>query len=176
MTALLAALSPITRALARTALILAGLGLVAMTIAVGWLVVGRYVFNETPTWTEPAVLMLMSWFILLGAAVGVRERDHLGFEIALHYAPGPLKFAMRLVTEVLVIGFGVAMVVYGWQLAAINWRAMTPMLPVPQGAAFVPMIVGGGLIALFSLEKLFELFAGRADPEPAISTTTTGGA
>ncbi len=48
--------------------------------------IGRYLLNDSPSWTEPLSLLLMSWFILLGAAVGVREGDHLGFEIGLHYA------------------------------------------------------------------------------------------
>ena len=52
-----------------------------MTVFVGWQVFGRYVLNDSPSWTEPASLLLMSWFILLGSAVGVREGVHLGFEI-----------------------------------------------------------------------------------------------
>ena len=52
-------------------LYLAGLGVVLMTIIIGWQVFGRYVLNDTPSWSEPLSLQLMSWFILLGAAVGV---------------------------------------------------------------------------------------------------------
>ena len=31
--------------------------------------------------------MLMSWFIFLGAAVGVRENYHLGFDVLLYVLP-----------------------------------------------------------------------------------------
>ena len=55
-----------------------------MTVFVAWQIFGRYVLNQSPSWTEPASLLLMSWFILLGSAVGVREGNHLGFEIGLH--------------------------------------------------------------------------------------------
>lgn len=52
---------------------MAGVGLVAMTLIVAWQVFCRYVLNDSPSWTEPGAVMLMSWFIFLGAAVGVRE-------------------------------------------------------------------------------------------------------
>ena len=164
------------RGLALVTLWFAGAGLVAMTVLVAWQVFGRYVLNATPTWTEPAVLLLMSWFILLGAAAGVREGAHLGFEIGLHYAPGPLRFAMRVVTELVVIGFGVAMCWYGIELARVTWAAATPMIGISQGWDFVPMAGAGVLVALFGIEKLWRLFLGRDAVPPAVSTETAGGA
>jgi TRAP-type C4-dicarboxylate transport system permease small subunit len=140
--------------LSRLSLWAAGLGLVAMTAVVFWQVVGRYAFNSTPAWAEQVALFLMSWFIILGAATGVRERDHLGFEIGLAHAPRPLAFLMRVVTEVLVLAFGLAMVWYGIELAAGTWSAPMPILGIAQGWDYVPIAAGGVLIALFSLEKL----------------------
>ena len=62
----------------------------------------------------------MSWFILLGSAVGVRDGNHLGFEIALHYAPHGLRQTMLAVTEVLVMLFGGAMSWYGTSAGGRN--------------------------------------------------------
>ena len=145
--------------LSQAALWLSGLGLVVMTGFVAWQVFGRYVLNESPSWTEPAALLLMSWFILLGSAVGVKEGVHLGFETGLHYAPRPLRRIMLAITEVLVIGFGLAMSWYGTQLALETWSANMAGLPIPQGMDYLPLSVGGVLIALFSLEKLVFLIA-----------------
>jgi TRAP-type C4-dicarboxylate transport system permease small subunit len=158
---MLDAYSAILKRLATLSLWLAGAGLVAMTALVAWQVFGRYVLNATPTWTEPSVLLLMSWFILLGAAVGVRDGQHLGFEIGLHYAPGPLRFLMQTITESVVIGFGLAMFWYGWELAKTTWAAATPMIGISQGWDYVPMSGAGILIALFGVEKLARLFTGR---------------
>ena len=159
---------PITRALSRLsagALWLSGLGLVVMTSFVAWQVFGRYVLNSSPSWTEPAALLLMSWFILLGSAIGVREGNHLGFETALHYAPPPLRRAMLFTTEVLTIGFGLAMAWYGGILTAETWSANMAGLPIPQGMDYLPLAVGGALIALFAAEKLANLvFAGVEAP------------
>ena len=153
----LAALSRILAVVNRLALWTAGIGLILMTVFVGWQVFGRYVLNQSPSWTEPASLLLMSWFILLGSAVGVRDGNHLGFEIALHYAPHGLRQVMLGVTEILVMIFGGAMSWYGTLLAVETWSALMPGLPIPQGFDYVPLAVGGLLIALFSLEKFVRL-------------------
>ncbi len=58
-----------------------------MTVFVAWQVFCRYVLNDSPSWTEPGAVMLMSWFIFLGAAVGVRENYHLGFDVLLYVLP-----------------------------------------------------------------------------------------
>lgn len=161
----LATLSRVLAVIKRAALWVAGIGLVLMTAFIAWQVFGRYVLNQSPSWTEPASLLLMSWFILLGSAVGVREGNHLGFEIALHYASPGLRQIMLAVTEVLVLAFGCAMAWYGTMLAAETWSAAMPGLPIPQGMDYVPLAAGGTLISLFSLEKLVRLLlAGEAVP------------
>ncbi len=173
--------------LSLASLLLAGAGLVAMTVIVAWTVFGRYVLNATPTWGEPVSLFLMLWFILLGGAVGVREMDHMGFDIALFYAKGRTKSALVLINDALVALFGLAMVVYGWQLAAKVWGDRLPMIGISKGWDYVPLIAGGALIALFSLEKLLLLLTGQSRvPMPFVvgghlgedrtAQKTTGGA
>ncbi len=161
--------------LATAALWLSSFGLVAMTLMVAWQVFARYVLNASPSWTEPGSLLLMSWFILLGAAVGVRERDHLGFEIGLHAAPPRLRRLLLIVTEVLVTGFGAAMAWYGFDLARETWSANMAGLAIPQGMDYLPLVGGGALIALFSLEKLMLLFAGADEAELAVPAAPHAG-
>jgi len=160
MHAVLSRLSPLAAMLSRAALLIAGSGLVAMTVLVFWSIFGRYILNDTPTWTEPAVLLLMSWFILLGSATGVRERGHIGFEIGLAMSPPPVRFVLKLVTEMLLIAFGIAMTVYGSQLAIGTWGALTPMIGISQGWDYVPVAVGGVLNTLFSVERLLMVLTG----------------
>lgn len=155
-----AALARILRPLNLVALWCAGAGLVAMTCIVFYQVFGRYVLNRTPAWAEASAILLMSWFILLGAAVGVRERTHLGFDVLRHVVPRKVQVAMLAVSAAVVCGFGAMMALYGWQLAQGTWTARIPTLGLPGGFQYIPLVIGGTLIALFSLERLVRLLAG----------------
>lgn len=159
MTALAAALARILAPISRLCLWLAAFGLIAMSLAVAWQVFGRKVLNDSPTWTEPGSLLLMSWFIILGSAVCVRESEHMAFDIGLHYAPRPLRLAMKLVTHGLIIAFGLYMTVYGWQLTEKTWSAKTAGINLPQGMEYLPLVGGGLLFALFSFENLVNQLA-----------------
>ena len=154
MRAIAATLAHVMSPLNKAALWIAGTGLVIMTATVAWQVFARYILNDSPSWSEPVSLLLMSWFILFGSAVGVREGNHLGFEIGLMLAPPKLRRLMLTITEIVVIGFGGAMAWYGWLLAMKTWNANMAGIAIPQGMSYLPLVGGGILIALFSLEKL----------------------
>ena len=77
----------VTGLLAQIALWLAGIGLVLMTAMIAAQVFWRYVLNDSLIWTEPASVMIMGWFIFLGAAVGIREGYHLSFDVLLYVLP-----------------------------------------------------------------------------------------
>lgn len=147
-------------ALSRLALWLAGIGLVAMTIIVSWQVFTRYVLNWSNAWTEPAAVLLMSWFIFLGAAVGIRENYHLGFDVLLYVLPKSSKRVLRSISDVVVIAFAIGMVWYGLQLVALGWPARLPSLGIPEGVKYLPIVAGGVLIILFSIERLLLRWAG----------------
>ena len=158
--------------LCTAALWLSGAGLVAMTASVGWLVFGRYVLNDSPVWVEPLALLLMSWFIFLGAAVGVRENTHLGFEVLQAVVPLQLSYVFRTVSDLVVIGFGAGMAWFGTELMLGTWSATLPSLGLPRGVGFIPVVAGGVLFVLFGTERIVLRLAGQDSlPHEALSPT-----
>ena len=144
----------------RAALWLAGIGLVVMTLIVGWQVFTRYVLNWWNAWTEPAAVLLMSWFIFLGAAVGIRENYHLGFDVLLYVLPKSSKRILRSISDVVVMAFAFGMIWYGSQLVALSWPARLPSLGIPEGIKYLPVVAGGALIILFAFERLLLRWSG----------------
>ena len=153
-------LASVLSATSTAALYLAGLLLVLMTIFVGWQVFTRYVLNWSNAWTEPAAVMLMSWFIFLGSAVGIRENYHLGFDVLLYVLPKGGKKYLRTISDLVVLAFAVGMIVYGMQLVMLSWAARMPTLGVPEGTKYLPVVVGGVLIVLFCIERLVVRWSG----------------
>jgi len=151
----------------RTALWIAGAGLIAMTAIVAWQVFSRYVLNASPSWTEAVSILVMSWFIFLGAAVGVRENFHMGFDVLVHVLPDGARVWMRAISDLAILAFGLGMAVYGSQLMVQTWTATLPVLGLPGGFSYMPLAAGGALVALFALERLALRLAGvPVDQEP----------
>jgi len=136
------------------ALYIAGVGLVVMTAIVAWQVFCRYVLNDSPSWTEPGAVILMSWFIFLGAAVGVRENNHMGFDVLLYLLPPGGKKWLRMVSDVVIFAFGLGMIWYGSNLVGLTWGTTLPALGISGAWDYAPLVCGGVLITLFSLERI----------------------
>jgi TRAP-type C4-dicarboxylate transport system permease small subunit len=146
--------APLLTRVNTAALYLAGIGLVLMTVIVAWQVFCRYVLNDSPSWTEPGAVMLMSWFIFLGAAVGVRENNHMGFDVLLYVLPPSAKKWLRMISDVVVLAFGLGMVWYGASLVGLTWNTTLPALGISGGWDYLPVVAGGALVSLFALERI----------------------
>jgi TRAP-type C4-dicarboxylate transport system permease small subunit len=156
----LAAVSRALSALSNAALYLAGIGLVAMSIIVFWQVFLRYVLNWGNAWTELSSILIMSWFIFLGAAVGVRENYHLGFDVLLYVLPDGSKKVLRTLSDLVVVSFSIGMIYYGIVLMRLQWNEVMPSLGISGSFRYLPLTAGGLLITLFSLERIALRFAG----------------
>ncbi len=153
-------LARFTGLLARAALWIAGTGLVLMTIFIAAQVFWRYILNDSLTWSEPASVMIMGWFIFLGAAVGIREGYHLSFDILLHVLPDRAKSWLHTLSDFAVAAFGGGMIWFGSSLAYKTAGNMVPSLGISGAFDFIPIVGGGVLIVLFSAERVLRRIAG----------------
>jgi len=147
--------------ISKISLVLAVLGLIAVILCVQWQVIGRYVLNDTPTWAEALAMLIVLFVTAFGLAVGVRDAGHIGLESLVVLLPEPWQRKIELLIHFLVGVFGFLMTQGGWLWAAAKWGEKKPMLPVPDGIDFVPVIIAGALILLFSIEHIFALVQGK---------------
>ncbi len=137
-----------------------GIGVILMTAFIFAQVFFRYVLNSSLPWTEPAAVMIMGWFIFIGAAVGIREGYHLSFDVLLYFLPDRAKLALFTVSDVVVGLFGIGMVTFGLQLAEKTSVNKIPSLGISGAFDFLPLVAGGALIVLFSVERIARRAAG----------------
>lgn len=164
--------SRVLRAISNGALWLAGFGLVAMTIIVAYQVYMRFIINSSPSWTEGSAIMIMSWFIFLGAAVGVRENFHMGFDVLLYMLPKSAKPWLRGISDAAIFGFAFGMIFFGGELALRGWSVRIPVLGLPQTFTYLPIVVSGFLMCLFALERVLLRLAGEPVDEPPAELVT----
>ena len=153
-------------ALSKLSLMLAVTGLIAVILCVQWQVIGRYVLNDTPTWAEALALLLVLFVTAFGLAVGVRDAGHIGLESLVVLLPEKWQRRIEILIHALVGLFGGLMVHGGWLWMTAKWNEKKPMLPVPDGIDYLPLVIAGVLIVLFSIEHIIALLRGQS-VEPA---------
>jgi TRAP-type C4-dicarboxylate transport system permease small subunit len=146
------------KALARAAIGIAGVALVAMAGIQAWQVFARYVLNDPPSWTEPLALLCMSTTMMFGAAAGVHAGRHFGFFIVVEHARPQLRRLMQLVARLIAALVGILFALWGGEMMIDAWDYRVAGAPLPQGIMFLPLCLGGTLIAIFSIEQLLRLW------------------
>lgn len=154
--------------ISRICLIIAGTALVVMTLMFAWLVFGRYVLNDTPTWVEQVSHLLLMVIAFLGAAVGVRQDTHLAVVYFRGVVPSWLRTVFVFVTDVLMAGFGGMMFWYGLELTQFKWKTLVPLIQVSEGFRSLPLTICGALVFLFSTGHLIRLLLGRDERKDSI--------
>jgi TRAP-type C4-dicarboxylate transport system permease small subunit len=152
--------------LARVCLRIGVAGMCLLIVAVLYQVVGRYIFNDTPTWAESGAVLLVLYVTMLGMAVGVRDAGHIGLESMLVLVPEKVRLVMERLIHALVMLFGVVMAWNCGVLAQSVWAYKIPTLGVSEAFKYIPPAMAGVLVALFSLEHLIALARGE-EVEPS---------
>ena len=147
--------------LSKLSLMLAVAGLIVLIACVQYQVIGRYVFNDTPTWAEALALLLVLYITALGVAVGVRDAGHIGMDSIISLLPEWMRLKLEILIHLLVGIFGALMAYNGYIWAVLKWNDQKPMLPIPSSMDYVPLIIAGVLVVLFSIEHVIALVQGK---------------
>jgi TRAP-type transport system small permease protein len=147
--------------LSKLSLMLAVVGLIVLIACVQYQVIGRYIFNDTPTWAEALALLLVLYITALSVAVGVRDAGHIGMDSIISLLPEKMRLKLEIVIHILVGTFGALMAYNGYLWTALKWNDRKPMLPVPSGMDYLPLLIAGVLIVLFCIEHVIALLQGK---------------
>lgn len=148
------ALHLVSRVISRAVLALAAAGLVVMTGIIAWQVFARYGLNASPAWAEPAALVLLIWYVMIAAAVGVREGFHIAIVAGVEALPDRLQPVARMAAMGAVLLFGLALGVWGFELVARLWSYAIPTLGLSRGAAYLALPIAGWLMVFFAVEHI----------------------
>jgi TRAP-type C4-dicarboxylate transport system permease small subunit len=150
--------APVGRALdqlARVVIALAAISILGMASVEAWQVFARYVLNDSPSWTEPVALFFMGMTMMFGAAIGVRTNRHFGFFILVESVKPTLRRALQVFARLIAAAIGLMLAGWGGEMMIDTWDFAMAGAPLPQGMAYMPLCLGGALIALFAIEQIF---------------------
>jgi len=142
--------------------------LAAMVVAVIIQVVGRYVFRNTPGWSEEMARQFMVIFSFIGIAIGVREKIH----IALTFFTDGLLHKIRLPIEI----FGKALIATLGIMMSVNMSLLferlrynrLPGSGIPVLWVYAIPTAIGVIIALICVYQIYDHFKFGTDEEQAL--------
>ena len=117
-------------------------------------------FSATDVGTFAFAMLLVLFVTAFGLAVGVRDAGHIGLESLVSLLPLRWQRRIEFLIHSLVGVFGALMVQSGWLWMSAKWGEKKPMLPVPDGIDYLPIVIAGALIVLFSIEHIVALVRG----------------
>jgi TRAP-type C4-dicarboxylate transport system permease small subunit len=155
------ALTSVNSLLFHVAMYLASACLAGLLIVVVYGVVMRYVFNHAPPYVEQVALLLIISVAMFGASAGVRDAGHIGLDSVVMALPERWQFWCEVTVYVFTILFGLSLLAGGVEMATSTGDNTIPTLGISEAIRYVPVVLGGILMTLFSIEHLIALFGGK---------------
>ena len=133
---------------------IAASALIGLVIVQGWQVFARYVLNNSPSWTEPVTLLLLSTAMGMGAAAGVYTNRHFGFVLLAESLPPHVKRLVDCMSPLVIALIGASMAYWSFVLLLDGLDVKMAGAPLPQSIAFLPLALSGVLMVVFALNRL----------------------
>ena len=127
-----------------------------LIVAVFYQVLGRYLFNAPPSWSEELARFLQVWIALLASALCIQQGMHLGVDYLLYAVPQRARAALEVLVHLLVTGFLLLLLVQGTKLLEVAAVQTSPAMGINMWYAYLAVPVGAALMLVESVLKLGE--------------------
>lgn len=132
--------------------------LVADILITSYAVLGRYIpFIADPSWSEEAVLTLMSYMAVLSAALAIRRGSHIRMTAFDNYLPKAVVKCLDILSDVAVLALGIIMLVYGRNYAyTLGGRGFYVSMPwLSRFWMYFPVPLAGVAMIIFEIEAIY---------------------
>ena len=158
---------PIKKALDRFLETLVAASMAILTIDVTWQVITRFILKNPSSWTEELATNLMIWVGLLGAAVALNYKDHLGIDYFTNKLPDRNRVQTELFVFTVISLFSLlVMVIGGISLVkqTLALEQISVALHIPMGYVYMAIPISGFFLVLYGmigfLERLTQIQQG----------------
>ncbi len=136
--------------------------LAVMTLIIVWQIIARFrIIHVISPWTEEVAMILLVWFGLTGAAIGIRKHLHIGVEFVATLFPDRIQKILMIIVNSLLAVFSLFLLVKGGELAWALKDTQTPATLVSRGLfIYLAAPVAAFLMLLYSLELIVKQVIG----------------
>lgn len=126
-------------------------------------VIFRDVFNSPLTWSLSITILFMIWMAMLISGTGVRSNLHIRVAAFADTLPKKTKKVLDLVVFGMLFYFGYYMIVGSYSMAVLP--GVMPELGISNAWLYIPVMFGGILTMIFSVEKILRMLIGKESRE-----------
>lgn len=130
-------------------------------------VVLRYIFNYTLAWSEELVREVIIYTTFIGCCSAVKKRSMIKIDASVQLFP-KLKVPLTYFSNLVILVFSVMMIVYGWQMAAMQARTFqkTVIMQIPLVYLYAILPLTGVLMFIRTIQVIYQdLTPAKADTE-----------
>lgn len=127
---------------------------IVMVLALFLQIVSRYFFNQTFVWTEEVALLMFTWIILLGGALGIKQKFHARLALAASVTGKWGKATLERLSDILAILFGAVLVKSGYAYFIATQGSYSAAVEYPLEFLYASVPVTGLLILVHGIAAL----------------------
>jgi TRAP-type C4-dicarboxylate transport system permease small subunit len=151
-------LTAVNSRLSRWAMWIASACIIGLVINVDYGVIMRYGFHEAPPFMEEVALLLSISVAMFGASAGVRDAGHIGVDSLVGLLPEKPRFWVGVCAGSLTGLFALCLLIGCSVMVSETYEHSIPTLGISEAWRYIPPIIAGVLILLFSIEHLIAMF------------------
>lgn len=131
-----------------------------LILTVSYQIVARHMsFIPRFLWTEEICRFALNWLVMFGAALAVRNNDHLDIDILTRLSPRAKKLRFLLVNLIILI-ISLFFAVYGWGFAISGLHRKSMAAGLSMIWVYISFVVFGVSSFAFQLERIIKYFTG----------------
>ena len=123
-------------------------------------VVMRYVFGQTPSWSEEMAILMFAWTTLGGLALGVHEGFHVRLTLALDPLPGAGRVWAERGIDLIAAVFGACLLWSGLRFVEFMQGSVSAAIAYPIELLNGMAPLAGALVCLFAATRVVAGAAG----------------
>ncbi|MBS4193076.1 TRAP transporter small permease [Bacillus sp. FJAT-49705] len=138
------------------------LTLALMVLLIFGQVIGRYVFQSAPSWTEELARYIHIFQVWIGASYAVKLRQHIRVEAFITRLHGTPRKILEGLGVLIWFFISLFLAVYGTKLVLVSLHhgQITPALQIPIWIPFLAIPLGGTGMAIRLIQQLGEIWKG----------------
>lgn len=117
-------------------------------------VVMRYCFNSPLSWSEEVIIVLLVWFGFLCMSVETYKDADIAITGFYTILPKKAQKVLDVMRHVLLTVFFYLMYTNSWKIYLLNAKRRLPASHWNQGLQYLPIVIGGVLMFVFSIMNL----------------------